>query len=277
MTTDRPRYHASVDSMVEETLERVGRRVVLGTPLGLGKANHLANAFYRRAAADPSIDLTIYTALTLAPPRWSSELERRLVEPMSERLFGGYPELAWVDPMREGTLPENVEVREFYFRPGSMLASPRAQQSYISANYSHVVRDLMHVGMNVLAQTVAAEEVPGPDGKPRLAYSLSCNSDLTVDLLPALRAREAAGHPVAVLAQVNRNLPFLYGDAVVEPSAFHAVIDRPELEFPLFGAPDLPIDTVDYAIALHVSALIRDGGTLQIGIGSLGDAIVRAL
>lgn len=277
MTTDRPRYHDSVDTMVEETLERVGRRVVLGTPLGLGKANHIANAFYRRAAADPSIDLTIYTALTLAPPRWSSELERRLVEPMNERLFGGYPELAWVDPMREGSLPENVEVREFYFRPGSMLGSPRAQRSYISANYSHVVRDLMHVGMNVLAQTVAAEEVPGPDGKPHLAYSLSCNSDLTVDLLPALRAREEAGHPVAVLAQVNRNLPFLYGDAVVEPSAFHAVIDRPELEFPLFGAPDLPIDTVDHAIALHVSALIRDGGTLQIGIGSLGDAIVRAL
>jgi hypothetical protein len=283
MTTDRPRIHDSVDSMVDETLERVGRRVILGTPLGLGKANQIANAFYRRAAADPSIDLTIYTALTLAPPRWSSELERRLVEPMNERLFGGYPELDWVDAMRpsgETSLPENVEVREFYFRPGSMLGSPRAQRSYISANYSHVVRDLLHEGMNVLAQTVSAEEVPGPDGSPdgsREMYSLSCNSDLTVDLLPALRAREEAGEPVAVLAQVNRKLPFFYGDAMVEPAAFHGVIDRPELEFPLFGAPDLPIDTVDYSIALHVSALIRDGGTLQIGIGSLGDAIVRML
>jgi hypothetical protein len=161
-----------------------------------------------------------------------------------------------------------------------MLGSPQAQRSYISANYSHVVRDLLHEGMNVLAQTVSAEEVPGPDGSPdgsREMYSLSCNSDLTVDLLPALRAREEAGRPVAILGQVNRNLPFFYGDAMVEPSAFHAVIDRPELEFPLFGAPDLPIDTTDYSIALHVSALIRDGGTLQIGIGSLGDAIVRAL
>ena len=272
MIDHRPRQHDTLDSLVDEALSRVGKRVVLGTPLGLGKANHIANAFYRRAEADPSIDLTIYSALSLAPPRWSSELERRLVEPMNERLFGGYPELAWVDPMRECTLPENIEVREFYFRPGSMLGSPTAQRSYISANYSHVVRDLIHEGMNVLAQTVAAEEVDG-----HAMYSLSCNSDLTVDLLPALREREAQGHSVAILAQVNRNLPFFYGAAMVEPSVFHAVIDRPELEFPLFGAPDLPIDTTDYSIALHVSALIRDGGTLQIGIGSLGDAIVRLL
>lgn len=276
MTADRPRRHDTVDALVEETLSRVGRRIVLGTPLGLGKANHLVNAFFRRAAADPSIRLTIYTALTLAPPRWSSELERRLVEPLNERVFGGYPELAWVDPQRTGELPENVEVREFYFRPGSMLKSPGAQRSYVSSNYSHVVRDVLDAGMNVLAQAVAAEEVPF-EGGSRLRYSLSCNSDLTVDLLPALAERERAGTPVAILGQVNRRLPFLYGDAVVAPEAFHAVVDRPELEFPLFGPPNLPIDTVDYGIALHVSALIRDGGTLQVGIGSLGDAIVHLL
>ncbi|MEH6588594.1 MAG: hypothetical protein V7720_18740, partial [Halioglobus sp.] len=32
----------------------------------------------------------------------------------------------------------------------------------------------------------------------------------------------------------------------------------------------------DYATALHASSLIRDGGTLQIGIGSLGDAVAHA-
>jgi hypothetical protein len=34
---------------------------------------------------------------------------------------------------------------------------------------------------------------------------------------------------------------------------------------------------VDHAIGLHASSLIRDGGTLQIGIGELGDAIVYSL
>jgi acyl-CoA hydrolase len=39
----------------------------------------------------------------------------------------------------------------------------------------------------------------------------------------------------------------------------------------------MPIGTTDYLIALNVSALIKDGGTLQLGIGELGDAIVYGL
>src|SRR5262245_65885937 len=68
------------DACVEAVLSRVGRRVVLGLPVGIGKPNPLANAFVRRAAADPAIRLTILTALSLRAPRWSSDLERRYVE-----------------------------------------------------------------------------------------------------------------------------------------------------------------------------------------------------
>src|SRR3546814_13102866 len=39
----------------------------------------------------------------------------------------------------------------------------------------------------------------------------------------------------------------------------------------------LPVTAADYAIGLYTSTLIRDNGTLQLGIGSLGDAIVNAL
>src|SRR5438552_381458 len=157
---------------VEATLAHVGRRIRLGAPLGLGKANHIVNELYRRAAEDPRIDLRIFTALSLARPRWKTDLERRFLEPLSERLFGGYPELAYVDPMRRGALPDNIRVSEFYFQPGSFLNSPLAQQQYVSSNYTHVVRDLLDTGINVLAQLVAA---PPADGDP--ALSLSCNPD----------------------------------------------------------------------------------------------------
>lgn len=268
----RPKRYDDVEACVEDTLRRVGRRIVLGTPLGLGKANHLVNAFYRRACADPSLELHLFTALTLGRPRWSSDLERRFVEPLAERLFGDYPELAYVDPLRSGDVPDNVRISEFYFQPGSLLHSPLAQQQYISSNYTHAVRDLLDTGVNVLAQLVGVEE--GAEG---LRYSLSCNPDLTLDLAPPLRAAERQGRPVALLAQVNRNLPFMYGDAAVGPDYFDAVVDAPRYDFPLFGPPNQAISTVDYGVALHVSALIRDGGTLQIGIGSLGDAITYLL
>jgi hypothetical protein len=37
------------------------------------------------------------------------------------------------------------------------------------------------------------------------------------------------------------------------------------------------VSAADYAIGLHAASLVADGGTLQIGIGSLGDAIAQAL
>src|SRR6266480_4721308 len=182
--SERPTYYHDVESCVEETLRKVGGRIALGTPLGLGKANNLVNEFFLRASEDSSINLHIYTALTLARPHWKSELERRFLEPLAERLFDGYPELSYVEPLKRGNLPDNIRVSEFYFRPGGFLKSPLAQQSYVSSNYTHVVRDLLDAGVNVLAQLVGKTEENGAT-----RYSLSCNPDITLDLVP--RVREA--------------------------------------------------------------------------------------
>src|SRR5258708_3919991 len=83
------------DRLAEAIIARVGKNIMLALPLGLGKANHVANALFARAAADPSVDLRIFTALTLEKPRGRSLLERRFIEPLSQRLFGGYPDLAY--------------------------------------------------------------------------------------------------------------------------------------------------------------------------------------
>src|SRR5256714_7445814 len=234
----RPNYYRDVETCVEKPLRKVGRPIALGTPLGLGKANYLVNEFFRRASRDSSIDLHIFTALTLARPHWQGELERRFVEPLAERLFGGYPELEYLDPLKRGKLPENIRVTEFYFQPGSLLNSPLAQQSYMSSNYTHVVRDLLDAGVNVLAQLIGKTE---QDGK--LRYSLSCNPDLTLDAVPLLREAERHGAKIALLAQVNSNLPFMYGDAAVAPSYFDAIVDEPRYTFPLFGTPNEAVST----------------------------------
>jgi hypothetical protein len=67
----------------------------------------------------------------------------------------------------------------------------------------------------------------------------------------------------------------MYGDALVAADTFDFLIDDPGTR--LFCPPNAPIPRAEYSIALHVSTLIRDGGTLQLGIGELGDAIVYAL
>ncbi|MGI6428723.1 MAG: hypothetical protein ACOXZ6_03230 [Syntrophomonadaceae bacterium] len=51
----------------------------------------------------------------------------------------------------------------------------------------------------------------------------------------------------------------------------------PNFDYQLFGAPKDPVSVPDYMIGINTSVLIKDGGTLQVGIGALGDAIVAGL
>src|SRR6478672_12470357 len=96
--------------LADAIVERVGKTVVLALPLGLGKANHIANALYAKAVADRSIRLTIFTALTLEAPKAKSELERRFLEPFVERVSAGYPALDYAKAIHAGALPPNVPV-----------------------------------------------------------------------------------------------------------------------------------------------------------------------
>jgi hypothetical protein len=264
-----PAPFADPDWLAEAIIARVGKTVVLGLPLGIGKANHVANALYARASADRSINLRIFTALTLERPHPSQDVERRFIGPVSDRLFAGYPELAYGLAQRAGRLPPNIEVNEFFFLAGSRLHSPSAQQSYISANYTHALRYVLDRCANVFAQLVAKRV---HNGETR--YSLSSNTDLSVDLLAL---RRAAGLKILTVAQVNSDMPFMGGDADVAADDFDFVLDSPATDFPLFAPPREPVDLTEYAGGVHAALLVPDGGTLQLGIGALGDAVAQAL
>jgi acyl-CoA hydrolase len=263
-----PTRFEDADRLAEAIVARVGKKIVLALPLGLGKANHIANALFARAAADRSIELRIFTALTLEKPRAKSALERRFLEPFSARVFAGYPELAYALALRAGELPPNIAVDEFFFQAGTRLHVAAAQRSYISANYTQALRYVNERGVNVVAQLVAERT------QLETRYSLSCNPDLTLDLL-ACRARKECDFIFA--GQVNSELPFMPGDADIAADRFELILAGPQVDFPLFAPPREPIDLTEYAAGLHVARTVADGGTLQLGIGSLGDAVVQSL
>ncbi len=259
------------DDCVEAILSRVGKRLTVGTPLGIGKPNYLINALYRRAARDPSIHLRIMTALSLERPGWHSDLERRFMEPFAARVFGDYPELEYMRALRAHALPANIELSEFYFKSGSMLGVVPAQQEYLSSNYTHVARDMLAAGVNVVLQAVAKEE--RPEG---VRYSLSSNPDVTLDIMPGLRELEKQGRKVAVAGMVNRKLPYMYGDSEVDAGFFDFLVDAPALDHHLFAIPNMPMDPASHMVGLYASTLVKDGGTVQVGIGSLGDGFVHS-
>lgn len=263
----RPERFQEAAALADAVIARTSKKIVLALPLGLGKPNHFVNALVARAVADPSISLRIFTALTLEVPRAGGGLEGRFMGPVLERLFSGYPELTYARDLHSGRLPANIEVNEFFLQAGKWLGSPRQQQAYISANYTHALQYILQSGVNVVAQLVA----PSETGE---TFSLSSNPDITPDLLQARREGRAAFISVG---ETNANLPYMGGDAEVTAETFDFLLDNPSLHFPLFAPPREPVTLADHAIGLRIAGLIPDGGTLQIGIGSIGDAIGHAL
>ncbi len=259
----------SLDATVELLLSRTTGDLRIGAPLGLGKPHRLLNAIFARAERDPSRRLYLYTALSLDPPGGGKGLEVRFIKPFVKRHFGDdFPRLAYVQALKRDTMPAHIEVEEFYLQSGALLGSQQTQRWYASLNYTHVARALADRGLNVVVQKVAREP-----GGTRL--SLSCNTDLTFDAVDAVVAR---GLPRPLLvAEVDPELPWLDGSAAVEASYFDAVLTLPGPTPKLFGLPRQPVTDADYAIGFHASTQVHDGGTLQIGIGALADALCHAL
>ena len=260
----------SIERAVDDVLARLPVHIHLGLPLGLGKANRFVNALYQRIKLLPERQLTIYTALSLGRPPLGDGLQRRFLEPFIERVFGDYIELDYLADLHRNSLPANIIVEQFFMQPGSLLNSPAAQQDYVSSNYSHAARDINASGLNLVAQLVARH----PEDAGRL--SLSCNPDITLDLLPMIAKRRAAGETILMLGQVHSDMPYMLGDSELSIDDFDLLIDEDE-RTTLFSTPNMPVNLQDHMIGLHASTLIRDGGTLQIGIGSMGDALSAAL
>jgi acyl-CoA hydrolase len=266
-----PERYEDADDCARAIAERLGGRVNLALPLGIGKSAAIANALYRCAREDPTLELRIFTALTLELPHPRSELEARFLTPLVERLYADVPTLDYAADLRAGRLPQNVRVIEFYLRPGAYLGIEAAQRGYTSTNYSNAARDLLGRGVNVVAQMVVREG--SSDGPSR--YSLSSNPDLTLDLMDAARAAGIAA-PLLVGEQ-SVELPFMRGDAVVEESSFDMILSSPGAGAAPFPVPSTPVPLAEHAIGIRAACLVRDGGTLQIGIGSLGDAVAHAI
>ncbi|MFY0728467.1 acetyl-CoA hydrolase/transferase C-terminal domain-containing protein [Pseudomonas sp. NFX15] len=260
----------SIEQAVDEVLTRLPAHIHMGLPLGLGKPNPLVNALYRRVAQLPERRLTIYTALCLGRPPLGDGLQKRFLEPFIERVFGDYPELEFLADLRRDTLPSNIHIQQFFMQPGSLLNSATAQQDYVSSNYSHAARDINAAGLNLVAQMIASH-AEHPD-----RLSLSCNPDITLDLLPMIAQRRAAGETILMVGQVHNDLPYMPGDAELNIDTFDLLIDEKD-STTLFSTPNMPVGFQDHFIGLHASTLVRDGGTLQIGIGSMGDALTAAL
>lgn len=96
-----------------------------------------------------------------------------------------------------------------------------------------------------------------------------CSCGISVDYtLPAARCAKK------VIAQVNPRMPRTHGDTFLHVSQIDAFV---EIEEPILELSLPVIGEVERAIGENCAKLIRDGDTLQLGIGSIPDAVLLFL
>lgn len=97
-----------------------------------------------------------------------------------------------------------------------------------------------------------------------------CSLGTSVDV-----ARSAVRSARYVVAQVNRHIPRTHGDGLVHISEINALVAHdaplPELNYGE-GLTD-----ADMRIGKYIAEIIEDGATLQMGIGSIPDAVLQCL
>lgn len=264
-----PILTTDTDEVVDLLVTRCGPQLKFAAPLGIGKPHRLLNAIYRRVVGDPTLSLHLHTALSLTPPSPGKGLQRRFLEPFLRRHFGDdFPVLDYARDLRTNSVPANVQIEEFYMQSGDLLRSTQAQRHYVSLNYTLVAATIARNGVEAVLQKVARK-----DGETRL--SMSSNPDLTFDVIDEV-ATQGRPRPL-LIAEIDDELPWLDGPCAVEPDFFDVILDPPGPTPKLFATLRNAVTNADYAIGFIASALVRDGGTLQIGIGSLADALCHAL
>ena len=77
-----------------------------------------------------------------------------------------------------------------------------------------------------------------------------------------------------VIAQINKNVPFSYGDTHIHVSQLSAIV---EIDEPLAEQQPPAVGEVETAIGKYCASLIEDGSTLQLGIGAIPDAVLAEL
>ncbi len=270
MDNQRPLYLDDVETCVDEIIKRVGKDLIVAAPFGIGKPNHLLNALYQRIKKDKSIHLKLITALNLNPPSWKNELEKRLIEPMVKRLWPDYPVLEYVNELSNP--PSNFELIQFFFKPGARLNCAHSQQNFLCSNYTHAVRDGIIQGVNVLVQQINKKDIDG-----KRYFSMSSDPDTHLEAGQIMRKEIENGKKGVIVAQTNEKAPFMYGKALVEEDFYDVVVDNRKYDFEMFHVPKEPVSLTDWTVGLQASSLVKDGGTLQVGIGSLGDAVISGL
>jgi acyl-CoA hydrolase len=178
---------------------------------------------------------------------------------------------------------ENVEIISISTLGEMCLADPGCIEAFHfnSVFVSQNIRQAVNNGMGNYIP-VFLSEIPGLFNKKILPIDVAfinisppdkhgfCSLGVSVDVAVA-----AVKNAKFVVAQVNSRMPRTHGDGLLHVDDIHVLVEvsdeLPEVDY------RKNITHVEESIGKHCASLIEDGATLQLGIGTIPDAVLAQL
>ncbi len=175
-------------------------------------------------------------------------------------------ELVCISIIGETGIARQEFSESFYFNSLFVSAPIRKNVNHGNGDYVPVFLSEIHrlFENNILPLDVALIHVSPPD---RHGF---CSLGVSVDV-----ARSAVKHAKHVIAQVNPKMPRTHGDGLIHVSEINALVETGDA-LPEVNYAD-EITDCERTIGKHCASLIEDRSTLQMGIGTIPDAVLECL
>jgi acyl-CoA hydrolase len=156
---------------------------------------------------------------------------------------------------------------ERHFRHNSLFVGPADREAIAAGRSAYVPVHLSQIPAlftaGVIPLDVALIHVSPPDEHGFMSFGVECAA-----------SKAAAESAETVIAQVNDRMPRTLGDVFIHVSRVHKIVECSE---PLQTLTPSEASEVETKIATNIARLVKDGATLQLGIGGIPDAVLSML
>jgi acyl-CoA hydrolase len=172
-----------------------------------------------------------------------------------------------VHVLLSGNDPLSQEGMEGHFRHNSLFVGPADRKAVNEGRADYIpvflyeIPGLFYSG--ILPIDVACLHLSPPDNNGYMSLGVEC-----------LASRAAAETAKTVVAEVNDRMPRTLGDCFLHVSQVDKIVEISR------GLPEVPVKVltdVENKIGSHIAELVEDGSTIQLGIGGIPNAALKAM
>jgi 4-hydroxybutyrate CoA-transferase len=164
------------------------------------------------------------------------------------------------DPLSRPEMQGHFRHNSLFVGPADRDAVNEGRADYVPV-FLYEIPDLFRLG--ILQLDAAFLHLSPPDSKGFMSFGVEC-----------MASKAAAETARVVVAEVNDKMPRTLGDSFIHVSQVDKVV---EISRDLIELEAKPVTEIEQRIGRSIAGLVEDGSTIQLGIGGIPNAALKAL